>query len=321
MRRSWVGFVVGMLVMLAALGVATPAFSQTLRVTAPEAGVRLYPDERSPVIATVKAGTLLELKAKMDAWYAVLLPAGDRGLRQYGFVKEGLVELVDIDAGSRPDGAGPKRLANQNPPAAEKADAPPWPIEWDGDPQTGAYVSVMLPYNRFRDPELAGGYGWGFSAGRRSPRHSVDVTFAQSSHVFTGQRQIVEGDRESQTEFTGGAIYRRFSVDTKRYWHTGTQILPYLHVAFGIPWLTVKEGAIIDGVSADVCFVGVGFDVGGGVAVPVNRRVIVELGAVQRFDFFLGAKVGTGEAEGWTELERVLIERGPRFATSVTLLF
>lgn len=76
------------------LAVSTSAFSQSVRVVAPGAAVRVSPSASSPVIMTAGLGTVLEAGARQGNWYQVFLPPDRNGLRRMGYVSVNDVELT-----------------------------------------------------------------------------------------------------------------------------------------------------------------------------------------------------------------------------------
>ncbi len=69
------------------------ASADAVRVLAAEATVRVTADPNSLTLATVPAGTVLEVKGKEGAWYSVWLP-GESGLRRLGYVAASDVERL-----------------------------------------------------------------------------------------------------------------------------------------------------------------------------------------------------------------------------------
>lgn len=75
--------------------IAVPSWaqSQSVRVLAAEAAVRLNPEQQSTVLVTVPVGTVLELGGEQRGeWYPVILPPDASGLRRSGYVLATAVE-------------------------------------------------------------------------------------------------------------------------------------------------------------------------------------------------------------------------------------
>jgi hypothetical protein len=94
-------------VVLAILALLLPSFasaaSDSVRVTAQNASVRLKPDTHSIVIVKVGAGTVFDVIARQGNWFEVSLPLSENGLRRTGFISGTVVELIHTTAPSQKD--------------------------------------------------------------------------------------------------------------------------------------------------------------------------------------------------------------------------
>jgi hypothetical protein len=106
----------------AAAGQSTDtASAETVRVLAAETMVRVSPDPNSLVLLKVPGGSILDVKAKEGAWYAVWLPGDAQGLRRMGYLPASDVER--FGGGSAP-AAAPMPPAPAPPPPPAPASAP-----------------------------------------------------------------------------------------------------------------------------------------------------------------------------------------------------
>lgn len=103
---------------------SSPAHAQSLRVTAPEAAVRLQPNAQADVLIKITIGTLLESKGREGEWYAVLLPPDSQGLQRYGYIPATAVEVVQAGIPNLP--SAPAAAAPQ--PALKPPT--PLPLDW-----------------------------------------------------------------------------------------------------------------------------------------------------------------------------------------------
>ena len=81
---------------------STSASAQTarIRITSSEAVIRQSADPQSPPVATVKAGTVLEIAAERNGWYEVILPATATSAQSRGYIPAELAEPFGLE--SRP---------------------------------------------------------------------------------------------------------------------------------------------------------------------------------------------------------------------------
>jgi len=115
---------------LCALGTASSVSAQSLGVVTAERAVIWRAD--SSVVATVAgAGVVLELTARSERWYEVIIPASLGGRGERGLIAIGQVKLADGAAppperplrGSEPQAGSPRRP----PPAPPRSPLPPQP--------------------------------------------------------------------------------------------------------------------------------------------------------------------------------------------------
>jgi SH3 domain-containing protein len=99
--------------LIAVLLTAGTAYAQsagTVRVTASRANVRSAPNQTSPVIARVGAGTVLQLRAVQGDWYRVQLPGGGaaRHAKSTAFISKKVSRMVPAStAGASPTAMAP----------------------------------------------------------------------------------------------------------------------------------------------------------------------------------------------------------------------
>lgn len=74
------------LVVLAFLITAASAQTTSIRITASEAIVRQSADPHGAVMATLKAGTVLQVAAERNGWYEVILPAAAGAAPRRGYI-------------------------------------------------------------------------------------------------------------------------------------------------------------------------------------------------------------------------------------------
>jgi hypothetical protein len=82
------------MVVVAALLSVSPVFAQAARVRVVRDQAIIWNPEFTTTAATVRAGTVLETTARVDAWYEVVVPATG-AVRRLGFIAASQVELVE----------------------------------------------------------------------------------------------------------------------------------------------------------------------------------------------------------------------------------
>ena len=131
-------------------------------------------------------------------------------------------------------------------------------------------------------PHLSSADGLGFVVGGRFETGAIELTYVQADHpaAFAGA--------------SGVARTRVVNLDGKRFFLPSTRVQPYFTGGLAIPWLVVEEGAASRTGGGDATFVGVGFNVGGGVAVYVHPRVALSAGYSYRLVVFPRVKGAAG---------------------------
>jgi SH3 domain-containing protein len=79
------------------MGLAGPALAQditTVRVVADDAAVKIRPNSRSEVMASLASGTILEVLDREGDWYWVLLHPSAHGTREAGWIRREAIELA-----------------------------------------------------------------------------------------------------------------------------------------------------------------------------------------------------------------------------------
>lgn len=128
------------LVLILSSFAAHSAAADTVRVIAAQAAVRLNADPNSLTVATVSAGTVLEVNRRQGAWYSVWLPPErEGGQRRLGFLAASDGELIaDTAVRSQPAAAPSGPLG---PPQA----IPPQRNRSSGDFEGFGGVTFKLP--------------------------------------------------------------------------------------------------------------------------------------------------------------------------------
>lgn len=300
-------------------GVLSQTVSQTVKITADGTTVQRYPDSASDAIATVHAGSILQLIVALDDWFGILLPPEDAGGQRFGYVARRVAEVLTTQTG-RHTRSIPTQISP--PPTSDALPANPAPTgdrqAWRSAFKKGGYATLSIPFTRFQDKTIAQGYGIGTSIGTRSQRRSVDLGYQRTLHPFDGERLVINAGRETREPLKGNAVYQRIDVQIKRFWLPDAFAQPFLHVAVGLPWLTVTDAVKLDGTSGNLTFLGLGGDIGAGCALFAHPRVSMQISVLHRVDFFLGLRAGPA---GWTQLEDPVIERGPKVTTALTFSF
>ncbi|HEY7473495.1 MAG TPA: SH3 domain-containing protein, partial [Vicinamibacterales bacterium] len=93
--------------LIAVLLTAGTAYAQsagTVRVTAARANVRSAPNQTSPVIARVGAGTVFQLRAVQGDWYRVQLPGGNaaRNAKSTAFISKKVSRMIPASPAAAP---------------------------------------------------------------------------------------------------------------------------------------------------------------------------------------------------------------------------
>lgn len=111
-------------------------------------------------------------------------------------------------------------------------------------------------------------------AGLRSRRGAFEVAYEQTRHVgtFVG--------------LTGEATFHAINFDERIFALTRGRIQPYGLLGLSLPWLTVKDGSVLDDAVADASFRGFGINSEAGVTVYAHPRVGVSAGYRYRVMWF-----------------------------------
>jgi hypothetical protein len=316
------------------LGLTSPVNAEQVRVIARETTIRLRPDPNSDVIEMVTSGTVLEAVAKAKDWLAVFLPTKEGQVPRFGFVRVAAVERFETPEGQfrlNPANArssvGQPRLPDSQQPGGD----------WFGNPsgpKEGRILGIQMPYVELgvrgaagvtsrADPfplpaSLRSGYGIGVTFGRRSVRNSVAISFSQSRHAVAAPASTTTGTTSSQRILSTEAYYNRLNIDGGRYWLPQKRVQPFLAVGGGLVWLKVREATTIDGQPTDSIVLGIGGELGGGVAFYLHPRVAVQSALIYRLDYYAGVHEG---AQGWRATNGHLHDRGLQGRSGLTFTF
>ncbi len=110
--------------------------------------------------------------------------------------------------------------------------------------------------------------------GLRSTRGSFEIGYEQTKHVGTF------------ADLAGEATFHSLSFDERIYFLTRGRIQPYALAGLGAPWLTVKDGSVLEGDVADATYRGFGVNTEGGVTVFAHPRLGISAGYRYRAMWF-----------------------------------
>jgi hypothetical protein len=188
------------------------------------------------------------------------------------------------------------------------------PLTWNRAFAVRSFVELSIARDTFRGdldgqlalgttekvfyvPALDPGPGFQLSFGRTMKGGLWKVGIARSVHdaVFRG------------TPTT--AYFNAIEVSGKGYLLKKSPVLPYLEIGFGPSWIHVTGAAERDGIIYDANYIGLSVRAGGGLLIPVSRRVFLTGGASYHFMAGMYAK-GPGRGRDVTNL---YVDRtGPR---------
>ncbi len=95
-------------------------------------------------------------------------------------------------------------------------------------------------------------------------------------------------------DLTGEALVEAVNIDAKFFALTSGRIQPHGVIGISFPWLTVKDGSVLDEAQGDATFRGEGLNLEGGVTVFPHPRVGVSVGYSYRIFWFDRVK-GVGD--------------------------
>jgi hypothetical protein len=127
--------------------------------------------------------------------------------------------------------------------------------------------------------------------GLRSTRGAFEVAYEQTRHIGTFAGLI------------GEATFHAINFDERIFVLTRGRIQPYGLLGLSLPWLTVKDGSVLDDAVADASFRGFGINSEAGVTVFPHPRVGISAGYRYRVMWFDSA----------SGVSRTTYELRPRF--------
>ncbi len=122
----------------------------------------------------------------------------------------------------------------------------------------------------FYIPKLGDGTGFSFSIGRKRRKSLWEVFYLKTSHNTIFQDK------------TSKSYYNAIGIDGKIFLIAGSPFRPYINIGFNVPWLFVKNGAIMNGSVKNAVYIGAGLDGGGGLLVHLDPNLFISIGAVYR---------------------------------------
>ncbi len=96
MRRKCPLLILGILCFLPLNAIASNLNSSEweLKISVEKANIRMEPDKNSPVVSTLKKGTILESYEKVDEWFRVVLGPDEKGFTVIGYIHSSNVEII-----------------------------------------------------------------------------------------------------------------------------------------------------------------------------------------------------------------------------------
>lgn len=119
-------------------------------------------------------------------------------------------------------------------------------------------------------PKVEGGVGIGALLGVRFGKGALELSYQRSEHDATWLGA------------TGTVAYNIVDIDFKFYPSINSQLQPYLLVGMAIPWLVVHDGAATAFEISDATLVGIGLNIGGGLAYYIQPNISVNGGIIYR---------------------------------------
>ena len=110
--------------------------------------------------------------------------------------------------------------------------------------------------------------------GMRSKRGAFEIGYEQTRHAGTFM------------DLSGEAIFHSVNFDERIFFLTRGRIQPYGLLGLSLPWLTVKDGSVLDQDVADASFRGFGINTELGVTVFATPRIGVSTGYRYRSMWF-----------------------------------
>jgi hypothetical protein len=274
----------GILVLLMTCGAARAASAaDNVRVLASQAAIRLNADPGSLTIATVPAGTILEVNAVQGDWYAVWLPADSpTGTRRLGFLARSDAELLSPP--SPPPQSAPVQSSSpqpSRPPVAVSSQS----TGGKGDIDVFGGVTFKLSGARAL---VANNFGVVADSGERTTL----PTFGLAVGAWFGERRIfgVYGDFSG---VDGGSAFAQIGSSRSEVtsalidFHGGFQIQapgrirPYGAIGVGIAVIRNTGSLTLNGVqvsSLDQTQTLLSVVIGGGVRVMVSDHFGIKAG-------------------------------------------
>lgn len=158
-------------------------------------------------------------------------------------------------------------------------------------------------------PELDYGIGFGGGIGYRIDQFAFEFTYMRIEH-----------DADFGGSPLGNAVANTFSVDFKYFLMTDQPLQPFVLVGLTVPWLKVENGSFDPTIprTGDASYLGVGANLGGGVAFYFTPTIALTGHAGYRVMFFTEAK---GVSDDRRSIQGNLDGSGFFAAAGITITF
>jgi hypothetical protein len=155
-------------------------------------------------------------------------------------------------------------------------------------------------------PKVEGGVGFGALLGLRFGKGALELSYQRSEHDATwlGAK--------------GTVAYNIVDIDFKLYPSINSQLQPYLLVGMGIPWLVVHDGAATAFEVSDATLLGIGLNIGGGLAYYIQPKICVNGGIIYRWINYSSA---TGVSSASNDIEGGLDGSGLTLKIGIAFTF
>ncbi len=168
----------------------------------------------------------------------------------------------------------------------------------------------------FYIPRIKSSLGFGVGFGRRFRSGLWSISYLASGHDVTFQ------DRKST------AVSHLVQLNSRTYLFKTSQLKVFAHFGLNFPWLKVYDNAADkQGFVCDATYLGLGFNAGAGLLVPISSRMVFSGSLIYRYIGYLYAK-GPGRGIDVTDLfedrngpRHRLYLRSPVFALELSLAY
>jgi hypothetical protein len=137
--------------------------------------------------------------------------------------------------------------------------------DFDGESLLASATEIIII------PKIEGSVGIGALLGVRFAKGALELSYQRSKHDATWLGA------------SGTVAYNIVDIDFKLYPSIDSQLQPYFLVGMAIPWLVIHDGAATVTEIDDATLLGIGLNIGGGVAYYIQPTICVNGGLTYRW--------------------------------------